>query len=177
MEIERVVSGDLNKSLEQCVNALIDVERKVAQLKSELVQTIQAVSGARTQPTIAGWIGTQAPTFGAPQVQGFYGTPMAPTHAPGYAPSYAPWYAPSYAPSYAPGFGPTLAPFGLQHAPGYAYPQNAPLFVPTPSLGYPTTPHTGMSQGFLPQGLVQQGFLPQGFNGIQAPIQNHGFLW
>lgn len=41
MEIERVVSGDLNKTIEQCVNALIDVERKIGLLKNELVQTIQ----------------------------------------------------------------------------------------------------------------------------------------
>lgn len=57
MEIERTMSGDLNRNIEQCVNALLEVERRVHNLKVELSESLQQlqIQGRATQAGIQGF--------------------------------------------------------------------------------------------------------------------------
>lgn len=164
MEIERVVSGDLNKSLEQCVNALIDVERKVAQLKNELVQTIQTIPNARTLPNVQGILGSSTPVVPivAPQL-GLYGNPYGSPITPFGTYGGTPWPATMAVPQQH-GFAPVA---GTTLAPGFASPFGAPFVVsPVPAVPQVNAP-------VYSHGPVGYPTLPQGF----APVQGFGYIW
>jgi hypothetical protein len=157
MEIERVVTGDLNKSIEQCVTLLMDVERKVHSLKNELAQTLGTAPIQRNVATgVLGYPsfvpGTMAQPFGVPTV--------APTLAQGFVPptegiAVAQPRVATPLPTSAPLVGPVQAPI-------QALPQG---FVNTPTLPFGAAFQTPL--GFV----VARDTLPQGFAPTHVPLQ------
>lgn len=158
MEIERIVSGDLNKNIEQCVSILMDVERRVSALKTELTQTIQALPANRSLVT--------GPTVGSlpTQVTGF------PNQAPLFVAT--PW-------------GLVGAPQGILGI--YPTPQaNAPI-VPLQQPTAYALPHVQQSgvQGTYPTPVTPYAVPYASFHGVPVqafapglgPVQNFGYIW
>lgn len=144
MEIERVISGDLNKNIEQCVNALMDVERKVHSLKSELAQTLTQLQVARGGTPQGSLLGAPTTLAQGSLPQAFYGVPQpfygVPQTALGWPTSG--YQAPAGYPAVPWGFGAPFAPrFGLQSVPLPSYPafaqvQGIPGVTALPSYNY-----------------------------------------
>lgn len=164
VEIERLVTGDLNKSIEQCVTLLMDVERKVHVLKNELAQTLNQLPGNR--------LATTGFAPGIPQApQGFAPTPFlggwpvqgpvseAPQGRVGFVP-YA-YHQGSWSPfgTWA-NYGLPIAREGVGHGivPGYATPGSIPF------------------QGVPIQALPGFTALPQGIAPV-SPMPGYGYIW
>lgn len=169
MEIERIASGELNRNIEQCVSILMDVERRVHALKSELVTTLGTIP--RTAPTSG--FPTNATPVSAPNFQGVhvpnYGTPFT-------TPVSSPWFQGWTGVHNVLGL-PTHQAFPTQNYPlGY----HNPLYTGYTGFytGYPTG-YPSHVQGFNPlvqgmspiSGPISPSFTPLG------PVQNFGYIW
>lgn len=188
VEIERLVTGDLNKSIEQCVTLLMDVERKVHVLKNELAQTLNQLPNQRVAgvgfPSLPfqGYapgvpVTGAAPFAGIPQTTGF-GAPEG-TIAPRMAPlpfvhgAWTPWTTgwnyglPQGAGNYGlPAASPLpyqAVPFGVGAMPGFP-PTIAPGYAP----GYAPSYAPSYAPGFTP--------LPQGLAPV-SPVTGYGYIW
>jgi hypothetical protein len=174
MEIERIVSGDLNKNIEQCVSILMDVERRVHALKSELVTTLGAVPGQRTGSPLTGFPTTTTPVMATPGFSGVQAVPYytAPITTPVATSAPAPWFHQGWNPT-----GIHGTPFGYGNVQGY------PLSFYNPY--YNTMTPLPIHPGFQGFNTLVQGVSPLGTNlgpltptlAPLSPVQNFGYLW
>ncbi|HEV8360028.1 MAG TPA: hypothetical protein VGR28_06200 [Candidatus Thermoplasmatota archaeon] len=197
MEIERAISGDLNKNIEQCVSLLMDVERRLSNLKTELAQTLAQTPGARSAQSA--FVNPSASPFGpvqAPLLQVIPQTAVSP-HA-SFGTAFATPFTGQYvaqAPfgTQVPGFASSpygqylvQSPFGTQ-APGFAsspygqylvqspFGTQAPGFASNP-YGAPAREQTSIVPGFGIPGAPGFAPLVQGFAPI-SPNQGHNYIW
>lgn len=183
MEIERLVSGDLNKSIEQCVTLLMDVERKVHVLKTELAQTLHqlprtagAYGATGSFPLSPGFASPVAPPYAAPAAvpSGFDAGLPRPT-APAFAPSWAGWtgWSPGWA-SVPWTYGYPVNRENLPSTFGFPGHQGIPL----PNLGVPYGSPYGSPYGipYHGAGVPNMPAYSPLHPGV-PPVSGYGYIW